>query len=109
MSDTQATSNFRLSLKAKINIGIVAYIVVAFSMLGWINSARDDYREGRRDAEERYLQRYRDISPTIPELFIKRVTHSRLPSSRPRQVMAALARSCGARRGPLGGVFCLSD
>ena len=75
MSDVMATS--KLSLKAKINIGIVAYIIVAFSMLGWMNSARDDYREGRRDAEERYLQRYRDISPTIPELFIKRVPLSR--------------------------------
>ena len=51
MSDTQATSNFRLSLKAKINIGIVAYIVVAFSMLGWTYSARDDYKKARREAE----------------------------------------------------------
>ena len=83
MSDVQATSN--LSLKTKINIGIVAYIIVAFSMLGWVNSARHDYREGRRDAEERYLQddkdlekRFRDLTnTTIPELFIEHVPLSR--------------------------------
>ena len=45
-----------LSLKAKINIGIVAYIVVAFSMLGWVYSARHDYREALRYAE-RNLQK----------------------------------------------------
>ncbi len=62
MSDTQATSNFRLSLKAKINIGIVAYIIVAFSMLGWINSARGDYIEARRETQRETQKRQTHLS-----------------------------------------------